>query len=37
MTSAATGTLGEGIRANAWACRDGRVIVDCAISPSNQF
>jgi hypothetical protein len=31
------GTLGEGIRANAWVCRDGRVIVDFASQPSSRF
>jgi hypothetical protein len=30
------GTLGDAIRANAWVCRDGRVIVDFVPS-SNQF
>jgi len=31
------GTLREGIRANAWVCRDGRVIVDFAVPPTNRF
>jgi hypothetical protein len=31
------GTLREGIRANAWVCRDGRVIVDFAVPSSNRF
>ena len=31
------GTLRDGIRANAWVCRDGRVIVDFSVPPSNQF
>ena len=31
------GTLGEGIRANAWVCRDGRVIVDFSVQSSSRF
>jgi hypothetical protein len=31
------GTVREGIRANAWVCRDGRVIVDFAVPPPNLF
>jgi hypothetical protein len=30
-------TLREGIRANAWVCRDGRVIVDFSVPPANRF
>jgi len=28
------GTLRENVRANAWVCRDGRVVVDFAVPPS---
>jgi hypothetical protein len=31
------GTLRDGIRANAWVCRDGRVIVDFAVPSSSPF
>jgi hypothetical protein len=31
------GTLGEGLRANAWVCRDGRVIVDFSVPSSSRF
>jgi len=29
------GTVREGLRANAWVCRDGRVIVDFDVPPST--
>ena len=31
------GTLREGVRANAWVCRDGRVIVDFTVQSSSPF
>ena len=31
------GTLRENVRANAWVCRDGRVVVDFSVPPSNPF
>jgi hypothetical protein len=30
------GALREGVRANAWVCRDGRVIVDFDVPPSTM-